>query len=156
MWLYFCIICRVLIYLFCINNFYECDFTHGVDTSSSQQTSMASMLKCYDTHEFWLMEFIEFRHTHHSLLAQLGRWRWLMKMRLDWRKPEDTRYDQIYYIEIRPDAPGVWAKDLIPNFAIIENRKLGNGQCRHSLECPGRGCTAHMGAAWIWNFPITS
>ena len=30
--------------------------------------------------------------------------------------PEDTRY-----IKIRPEAPEVWAKDWIPNFAIIWN-----------------------------------
>ena len=38
-------------------------------------------------------------------------------------KPEDTRY-----IKIRREAPGVWAKDLIPNFAIIGNCRLRNGQ----------------------------
>ena len=31
-------------------------------------------------------------------------------------KPEDTKID---YIEIRPEAPGVRAKELDPNFAII-------------------------------------
>ena len=49
-------------------------------------------------------------------------------------KPEDTRY-----IKIRPEAPGVQAKDLISNFAIIGNCRFGNGQGRHSLEGPGRG-----------------
>ena len=51
-------------------------------------------------------------------------------------KPEDTRY-----IKIRPDTPGVWAKDWIPNFAIscIGNCRLRNGQDHHSLEGPGRG-----------------
>ena len=29
---------------------------------------------------------------------------------------------------MRPEAPGVWAKDSIPNFAIIGNCRLGNGQ----------------------------
>ena len=33
-------------------------------------------------------------------------------------KPEDTRYIQKDYIEIRPEAPGVWTKDLI-NFIPI-------------------------------------
>ena len=28
-------------------------------------------------------------------------------------KPEDTKIHQKYYIEIRPEAPGVWAKGLI-------------------------------------------
>ena len=28
-------------------------------------------------------------------------------------KPEDTRYIKKDYIEIRPEAPGVWTKDLI-------------------------------------------
>ena len=39
-------------------------------------------------------------------------------------------------MKIRPEEPGVQAKDLIPNFAI-GNCRLGNG--RHSLEGPGRG-----------------
>ena len=34
---------------------------------------------------------------------------------------------------MRPEAPGVWAKDFIPNFSIIGNCKLGNGQGRHPL-----------------------
>ena len=29
---------------------------------------------------------------------------------------------------MRPEAPEVWAKDLILNFAIIGNCRLGNGQ----------------------------
>ena len=35
------------------------------------------------------------------------------------------------------EAPRARAKDLIPNFAIIGNCRLGNGQGRHSLEGPG-------------------
>ena len=46
-------------------------------------------------------------------------------------KPEDVRS-----IKIRPEAPGLRAKDLIPNLAIIDH---------HSLEGPGRGCTTYHG-----------
>ena len=31
-----------------------------------------------------------FLHTHHSLLAKLSRWGWLMRMRLDWKKSQNT------------------------------------------------------------------
>ena len=54
-------------------------------------------------------------------------------------KPEETRYTKKDYIKIRPEVPGVRAKDLIPNLAIIGNSRLGNGQGRHSLEGPGSG-----------------
>ena len=50
------------------------------------------------------------------------------------------------YIKIWLEAPGVWAKDLIPNFAIIGNCRLGNGQGCHSLEGPGRGWKPYPGA----------
>ena len=43
------------------------------------------------------------------------------------------------YIKMRPEAPGVLAKDSIPNYAIIGNCRIGNGHGRHSLEGPGRG-----------------
>ena len=54
-------------------------------------------------------------------------------MRLSWKKSQKT-HTKDYCIEIRPDAPGVWAKNLILNFAIIGNWRLGNEQGRHSLE----------------------
>ena len=40
--------------------------------------------------------------------------------RSSWKKSQKTldTYTK-YYIEMRPEAPGVWAKGLIPNFAII-------------------------------------
>ena len=41
---------------------------------------------------------------------------------------EDIRYIKKDYIEIRPEATGVWAKDSIPNFAIIGNDGLGKVQ----------------------------
>ena len=47
--------------------------------------------------EWWtdLIWFIEcfmttFLHTHHSLLAKLGRWGWLIRMRLAWKKSQKT------------------------------------------------------------------
>ena len=54
-------------------------------------------------------------------------------------KPEYTRYINKDYIEMRPEAPGLWAKDLIPNFAIIVNCRLGNGQGYHSPRVLGGG-----------------
>ena len=42
-------------------------------------------------------------------------------------------------IKMRTEAPGLWAKDLVPNFAIIVNCRLGNGQGYHSLRVLGGG-----------------
>ena len=33
-------------------------------------------------------------------------------------KPEDTRYTKKDYIKIRPEVPGVWAKDLIATLPL--------------------------------------
>ena len=49
-------------------------------------------------------------------------------------KPEDIRYIKTITYKLKPGTSGVRAKDLIPNFTIIGNSKLGNGQGRHSLE----------------------
>ena len=67
---------------------------------------------CHNWVLIWLIECFTttFLHTHHSLLAKLGWWGCLTRMRL-------ARY-QKDYIEIKSETPGVWAKDLIPNFAI--------------------------------------
>ena len=42
------------------------------------------------------------------------------------------------YINIRLEAPGVRAKDSIPNFALIRNCRLGNGQGRLRPEPGGK------------------
>ena len=47
---------------------------------------------------------------------------------------------------MRPEAPGVWAEDLIPNFAIIGNYRLGDGQGCYFLEGPGMGWNPYRGA----------
>ena len=39
---------------------------------------------------------------------------------------------------MRPEAPGVWAMDSMPNFAIIGNCRLGNGQGNGRNPYPGR------------------
>ena len=40
----------------------------------------------------WFIECFKttFLHTHHSLLAKLGQWGWLMRMRLAWNKSQTT------------------------------------------------------------------
>ena len=48
------------------------------------------------------------------------------------------------HIKMRPEAPGVWAKEWIP---IIGNCRLGNGQGCHSMEGPGRGWNPYPGAS---------
>ena len=56
-------------------------------------------------------------------------------------KTEDTRYiKKIHKNKTQSTgSAGVRAKDMIPNFAIIGNCRLGNWQGRHSLEGPERG-----------------
>ena len=45
-------------------------------------------------------------------------------------KPEDRyMYIKKDYIKMRPEAPGVRAKDLIPNFAIIGTADSGKCRC---------------------------
>ena len=68
-----------------------------------------------------------------------------------WLERKATRnylIHQQYYIKMRPEARGVWAKDLIPNFSIIGNCRLGNGQGHHSLEGPGD--------CWLYGDPSQS
>ena len=55
----------------------------------------------------------------HSLLTNLVRWGWLMRMRLAWKKSQKTLEHQKDYIEIRHEAPGARAKEPDPIFAII-------------------------------------
>ena len=55
---------------------------------------------------------------------------------------------------MRPEYPGVWAKDLIPNFAIIGNSRLGKGQGRNSLEGSGGGGGREKTIP-IWTPPTT-
>ena len=47
-------------------------------------------------------------------------------------KPEEKDISK-RLIKMRPEAPVVWAKDSIPNFAIIRNCRFGNGQGGWSL-----------------------
>ena len=49
----------------------------------------------------------------HSLLDKLGRWGWWWGGGWLARKARRHWVHQKYYIEIRPEAPRVWAKDLI-------------------------------------------
>ena len=69
----------------------------------------------------------------HSLLAKLGRCGWLMRMRLACKKSQKTQDTYKYYIDIRPEAPGMRAKELYPNFTIIG--------------------TADLAPSGVWNVP---
>ena len=51
------------------------------------------------------------------------------------QKPEDARYPK-KYIRLRLEAPGVRAKDMIPNFAIIGNCGLGESAGASRLKAP--------------------
>ena len=57
-------------------------------------------------------------------------------------KPEDTRYIK----RLHRNEKCVYTKDLITNFAIIGNDRLGNGQGRHYPKDPGMGCSPYHGA----------
>ena len=39
---------------------------------------------------YWMFFMTTFLHIHHSLLAKLGRWGWLMRTRLAWKKSQKT------------------------------------------------------------------
>ena len=65
----------------------------------------------------------------HSLLAKLFQWGWSMRMRLAWKKSQKTLDTSKDYIKIRPEAPRVRAKDLIPNYWDCG---LGKVQVRHA------------------------
>ena len=56
-------------------------------------------------------------------------------------KPEYIRYIKKItpYIKIWPEAPGVQAKDSIPNFAIIGNCRLGESAGVSHLKAPSVG-----------------
>ena len=53
------------------------------------------------------------------------------------------------YIKIRPEAPGVGAKDWIPNFAIIGNCRFRNRQCCHTPWRVLGGCEIHSEAHYL-------
>ena len=53
-------------------------YTH---THTRTETEIFGFSECLTT---------TFLHTHHSLLAKLCRWRWLMRMRLAWKKSQNT------------------------------------------------------------------
>ena len=52
-------------------------------------------------------------------------------------------------MKTRPKPLRVRVKDWIPNFAIIGNSRIRNGQGRHSLEGPGRGLNPYPGTPTI-------
>ena len=56
-----------------------------------------------------------------------------MRMRMPEQKPEDTRYIKKITLKYDPKHREIRGKDLIPNFAIIRNCRLVNGQGCH--EC---------------------
>ena len=77
----------------------------------------------------------------HSLLAKLGRWGWLMRMKLAWQKSKKTLDISKDYIELRrPEALGVREKDLIPTLPLLGLRTRGNaGASRLKVKAPGGG-----------------
>ena len=85
----------------------------------------------------WFDLWNVYDHTHHSLLAKLGRWGSLMRMSLAWKKSQIIS-KRLYQNKTR--STGVRAKDWIPNFAIIGNCRFRNGQG------PGRGWNPYPGA----------
>ena len=76
---------------------------------------------------FWFYWMFYVHLSAHSLLAKLGWWGWLMRMRLAWKKSQKIHHK--YYIKIRPEALGVRGKELDPNVAIIGTADLGKCRC---------------------------
>ena len=72
-----------------------------------------------------------------SLLAKLGRWGWWWGWGWLERKARRHQIHQKDYIEIRPEAPGVWTKDLInfiPIYCHHWDCRLGPVQVRQAWE----------------------
>ena len=96
-----------------------------------------------------LFGFIEcFTTTTHSWLYWVDEddwwgWGWLE------RKARRHFVHQKDCMEIRFELRWVRAKDLMPNFAIIGNYRLGNRQGHHSLEGPGRGWNPYPGTKYL-------
>ena len=61
-----------------------------------------------------------------SLLAKLGRWGWWWWGWLE-RKARRHSIHQKYYIKIRPEAPGVWTKDL--HTYVLHPKLLHHWEC---------------------------
>ena len=97
-----------------------------------------------------LVWFIEcFSTTVLHITGQTRSMRMIVKVELK-EKLSDTRYIKKDYIEMRHESPGVWAKDLIPNCAIIG---ICNGQWAREWE--GRVVTPWR-AMEEWNpYPVT-
>ena len=75
-----------------------------------------------------------FLHTHHSLLATLGRWEWLMRFNDLKEKPEDTRY--IIKITSKQDTKHrecgqTTGFPILPLLGTADSRKV---QVRHAWK----------------------
>ena len=84
--------------------------------------------------------------TTHSWLNWVDEDDWGGWGKMAWKRIQKTLDTSNEYIEIRPEAPGVWAKDLIPNFAIIGKCRLGNGAGSSLPGGSGRGWNPNPGA----------
>ena len=64
----------------------------------------------------------------HSLLAKLGRWGWLMRMRLAWKKSQTTLDTSKRLHRIKTWSTGSAGKETCPNFCLHWDCGLGKVQ----------------------------
>ena len=96
----------------------------------------------------WFLEcsMTTFLHSHHSFLAKLGQWGWLMRMRLAWKKSRKTLDTSKILHQNKTRSTGSAGKGLHSQLCHYWNGRLGNGQGHHSREGPGRGWNQYSGA----------
>ena len=79
----------------------------------------------------------------HSLLAKLGWWGWLMRMRLAWKKSQNTLDTSKRLHQNKTWSTGSAGKGLDPNFDIFGTADSGKVQVCHAWR--------HL--AGVWNIP---
>ena len=77
-----------------------------------------------------------FTTTFLHILAKLGRWGWLMRMRLVWKKSQKTLDTSKRLHRNKTRRTGSVGKGLDPNFAIIGNCRLGESAGASCLKAP--------------------
>ena len=137
-----------------------CWVTIDLNARSTYTQAMIRVGKHNMNWVYWMFyDHLSAQSCTHSLLAKLGRWGWLMRMRLAWMKRQKTL--DTSKILHQNKKPGVRAKDLIPNFSIMRNCELRESTGVSRLKAPsgwggggGVGVESRPGGAYnrVFNF----
>ena len=96
-----------------------------------------------------LIDWMFYDHlSAHSLLAKLGRWGWLMRMRLAWKKSQKTLDTSKRLHQNKTLSTGSAGKGLNLNFAIIGTADSGKVQVHHTWRHLAGGETFLLGGAY--------